>query len=33
MRIATYYNNHDVHLEEMPTPEIGLQLLTRSKLE
>ena len=23
MRVAMYYNNHDVRLEEMPTPEIG----------
>ena len=23
MRIAMYYNNHDVRLEEMPTPQIG----------
>jgi len=24
MRIAMYYNNRDVRLEEMPTPEMGL---------
>lgn len=23
MRVATYYNNHDIRLEEMPTPQIG----------
>ena len=23
MRVAMYYNNHDVRLEEMPVPEIG----------
>ncbi len=23
MRVAMYYNNHDVRLEEMPAPEIG----------
>ncbi len=23
MRVARYYNNRDVRLEEMPTPEIG----------
>ncbi|MCM8775538.1 MAG: alcohol dehydrogenase catalytic domain-containing protein [Candidatus Omnitrophica bacterium] len=24
MRVAVYYNNHDIRLQEMPTPEIGL---------
>ena len=23
MRVAMYYNNHDVRLEEMPVPKIG----------
>ena len=23
MRVAMYYNNHDVRLEEIPTPQIG----------
>ena len=23
MRVAMYYNNHDVRVEEMPVPEIG----------
>jgi L-iditol 2-dehydrogenase len=30
MRVAMYYNNHDVRLEEMPVPQIGLgELLVR----
>ncbi len=30
MRVAMYYNNHDVRLEEMPTPQIGSgELLVR----
>ena len=27
MRVAMYYNNHDVRLEEMPVPEIGPRVL------
>ncbi|MQG28050.1 MAG: alcohol dehydrogenase, partial [SAR202 cluster bacterium] len=23
MRVAMYYNNHDVRVEELPVPEIG----------
>jgi len=23
VRVAMYYNNHDVRLEEIPTPQIG----------